>query len=203
MSEITDEMTCLVCGSKKPRVKGKQWCLCSRECRLKRKMDYYRKVHPLDNSPVTCRWCGKEFVPASFVRYKQRYCSPKCKAKGYADSVKRFLILHPDYNKNRTPYYREHRKKTKWGGNWWKALERDSHACQICGSTKKVLVHHLDNEGEKRGCNHLMENLVTLCWDCHKGVHGVSLVRLSGQWFITGKIFNRMGITVSPPLFLP
>lgn len=33
---------------------------------------------PVDNPPVPCRMCGKEFVPVAHGRYVQRFCSQTC-----------------------------------------------------------------------------------------------------------------------------
>ena len=59
---------------------------------------------------------------------------------------------------------------------YWKgkklALKRDKYKCRLCG--KKVTVgvdnhcHHIDGNSD----NHRLENLVTLCMDCHYHIYG-------------------------------
>jgi hypothetical protein len=56
-----------------------------------------------------------------------------------------------------------------FGGNGLRvrALERDKHTCQKCGSTEKLEVHHIDENPD----NNVIENLVTLCQICHRSHH--------------------------------
>lgn len=69
----------------------------------------------------------------------------------------------------------------EYGADWtkdlrWRVRERDGHRCVICGTEGtyekgnyyRLCVHHVD--GDKG--NSIMGNLVTLCWECHEGVHG-------------------------------
>ncbi len=200
MDDIGTIKTCLICGKQADRGTGRRWYICSRECWLKRKQQLWAKYHPVDITPIKCHWCGKDFVPHRLIRYKAKYCSVECKSKGVYRNRKKFYALHPEYNKRRTPYFRELRKKQKWGGNWWGGLERDGHKCRICGSARKIQVHHLDNEGEKHANNHAMGNLLTVCGQCHKDIHGISLIQLNGEWRLTGRIFSKLRLDSSPPL---
>lgn len=47
--------------------------------------------------------------------------------------------------------------------------ERDNHACQICGSTKDLHVHHMS--GYNLIPNEPISCLITLCNVCHKAWH--------------------------------
>jgi hypothetical protein len=63
--------------------------------------------------------------------------------------------------------------KTKY----WKKVramvfKRDNKTCQKCGSKKKIQAHHLTYENHKNELNHL-EDLITLCEDCHKKEHNL------------------------------
>lgn len=49
------------------------------------------------------------------------------------------------------------------------ALDRDSHTCQQCGSTSRLEVHHW--EPYFISFDNSLDNLVTLCKDCHKEKH--------------------------------
>lgn len=44
--------------------------------------------------------------------------------------------------------------------------ERDGHACQRCGATERLQVHHV--RGVARGGKHEASNLIVLCADCHR-----------------------------------
>ncbi len=48
-------------------------------------------------------------------------------------------------------------------------LERDGWRCQSCGSRAGLEVHHIrprSNLGHDAE-----ENLITLCWECHRQIH--------------------------------
>ena len=46
-------------------------------------------------------------------------------------------------------------------------LERDDYMCVMCGSVKKLNIHHID----KNSKNNSIRNLVTLCHKCHMFAH--------------------------------
>ena len=196
---------CLVCGSIELKLvkRGNPKFLCSPTCKKKRKADKWRKDHPLNTSPINCGWCTNEFVPHPLVRYKARYCSIQCRRKGYSERIKEFYKRHP---RKKAEYNRDARQQKKWNGNWYKALQRDNFTCQFCGISGEqntlhrriILVHHLDGEGEKQGKNHSLDNLITSCYDCHEGLHGISLLKIDGQWWIKSKIFKHFDFTSLP-----
>lgn len=51
-------------------------------------------------------------------------------------------------------------------------LERDNHTCQFCGSKENCQVHHLVPFSKDNGLALDETNGLTLCEDCHRGVHG-------------------------------
>jgi len=65
-----------------------------------------------------------------------------------------------------------------FGGNRIKVLERDNYTCQVCGKNKEdgkiIVVHHKDETGwakKKPEKNNSMNNLISLCVQCHMGIH--------------------------------
>lgn len=48
-------------------------------------------------------------------------------------------------------------------------LARDNHRCVDCGSTEKLSLHH--RRPQRDGGPYRKNNLVTLCWGCHKKRH--------------------------------
>jgi hypothetical protein len=63
-----------------------------------------------------------------------------------------------------------------FGGNRTKVLERDNYTCQSCGlkteDGKTIVVHHKDRTGfGKKNKNNNMDNLITLCVQCHLKTH--------------------------------
>lgn len=51
---------------------------------------------------------------------------------------------------------------------------RDGFRCAICDSADGIQVHHVQWRG--RGGSSEMFNLITLCWRCHGGAHGATLI---------------------------
>ena len=49
-------------------------------------------------------------------------------------------------------------------------LRRDGWCCQLCGSISNLEVHH--REFRSHGGADDERNLITLCFDCHRSVHG-------------------------------
>jgi 5-methylcytosine-specific restriction endonuclease McrA len=54
---------------------------------------------------------------------------------------------------------------TEWKPQRRKALERDGHACVLCGGKDKVNVHH--KNPFRYSQSHALENLISLCRSCH------------------------------------
>jgi len=51
-------------------------------------------------------------------------------------------------------------------------LIRDSWRCQICGSMRRLDVHH--QTFRSHGAEHSEQNLITLFRTCHSSLHGVA-----------------------------
>ena len=51
-----------------------------------------------------------------------------------------------------------------------RVLRRDSWRCQECGSMQNLHVHHMKRRSQLGGDE--MNNLITLCADCHRKCHG-------------------------------
>jgi hypothetical protein len=73
-----------------------------------------------------------------------------------------------------------------FGGNWYKVYERDGGICQMCGSIKNIMVHHIDGNGAGKlnpeEKNNGMSNLVLLCKSCHAKIH--RLGRKKSEWSV-------------------
>ena len=57
----------------------------------------------------------------------------------------------------------------EWGWVREEALDRDSHECQECHATECLQVHHI--VPVCMGGDSSLENVITLCVICHRGVH--------------------------------
>ena len=100
-----------------------------------------------------CLHCGKHYDPSTGVRNR---CGPCGRAYDQRHSVERRA-----------------RNSAKWQRARAVARERDGERCRECGSTDKLEVHHIKPLAE-RGDKYELENLVTLCHDCHVRVGGRS-----------------------------
>ncbi len=60
-------------------------------------------------------------------------------------------------------------------------LERDNGICQSCGR-QGANIHHIVPAGIGRKRIHAIENLITLCLDCHSGAHSSKEMR---EWTYT------------------
>ena len=52
-----------------------------------------------------------------------------------------------------------------------KTLKRDNFKCVVCRSNKRIVAHHLDGFDKHKDKRFDLDNLVTLCGDCHKEFH--------------------------------
>lgn len=64
--------------------------------------------------------------------------------------------------------YRKYRETDKYKQKKEQVLRRDGLQCQLCGTGKNLLVHHITY---RRLGNEPLEDLITLCENCHKAVH--------------------------------
>jgi len=146
---------CIECNS--PAVVGRRKCkyhlqIDAQESKEKRK---YRIEQNL------CFVCGKKSLPNK-VR-----CA-ECSKKSNEQSLQRYHKLSA---KERYKLRQARNDIERFGGNRLKTLQRDNFQCQICHTTKSLLVHHIDNTGKdviKTGNpNNDLSNLITLCKICH------------------------------------
>jgi len=88
-------------------------------------------------------------------------------------------------SKTRVAAHRERKKKTeqhipaiethvnnkRYGGNYYKAFNRDDGKCSICGDISKLYMHHVIAYDDNNDDTLRLENLVTLCPSCHSTLH--------------------------------
>ena len=162
----------------------KQYCeRCGKEIEITNNRNYKRKYcsdcmligraeTQRNRIKTNCAYCGKELfvTPSVYNSYKHHYCDVKCMAKYFAEH----------YSGENSPTYKN--GKRHYQGNWKQArearLEIDKHICQICGKTEEenkrsLDVHHIKSyhDFEDKIEANQIDNLVSLCTDCHRFVH--------------------------------
>jgi hypothetical protein len=68
--------------------------------------------------------------------------------------------------------YQEFLNSKYWGDVRQKVLKRDNFQCVVCHTKKNLRIHHM--EYRHHGYEHrFLNDLTTVCNDCHKIVHGI------------------------------
>lgn len=68
-------------------------------------------------------------------------------------------------------------------------FERDGYHCRVCNNTKGLHPHHI--KYKNAGGEDTLENLLTVCWICHRAIHdgflkcGVGWVDGKADWVFT------------------
>lgn len=133
------------------------------------------KDHARYNSvEIECANCGEpmEIPKSRFESTERTCCSKECDAEHRREWLK---------GENH-PMWKGGSKQWEYYGSDWQqkrkeALERDGFACQDCGDTENLHVHHIQPRrtfDETEEANKL-QNLVVLCQTCHKKWEGLWL----------------------------
>lgn len=72
-------------------------------------------------------------------------------------------------------WYHKKPDMSKLNGNVRKRIKQRDGGCVECNATEDLTVHHIIPLSD--GGTHHESNLVTLCLDCHKELHGVRCER--------------------------
>ena len=125
---------------------------------------------------VLCKYCGKYFIPKNDIVDRRvsvlngyasgdqyLYCSENCKLScPIFGQVKYPKGFKKQSSREVNPLIRQ------------MCFERDNWECQICGkSTDEVQLHchHIEGYTQNPRLGNDIENVITLCKDCHKYVH--------------------------------
>ena len=177
---------CIVCGKK---FKSDKWhprqVTCSVWCNAKKQQTKGRaKRKSLRPETKHCTKCGKKYIPNKFAWRVSKYCV-ECRKIALHENAKRYRWKNP-----RLPGYHY---RTKWNGNWLRAMERDKEICQVCGkkaSKETLLVHHLDGSGETGNPNHKLDNLQVQCFSCHSKIHKFSFLMTEDTIYLNSLLFE-------------
>ena len=130
---------------------------------------------------TVCKKCGRRFHPTStsaFARVyalegrdnvkgeRHLYCSRQCKER--CEIYGKNPMIHGDYrlrysDNDIPPETRQAIKNA--------VKRRDDHTCVKCGTREFLEVHHVTPKAVDPFYVNDMDNLITLCYDCHKQAH--------------------------------
>ena len=115
-----------------------------------------------------CLKCGGQ-IPAH--KYKNaKYCSDRCRGAyiAYLHAIRTGRIKNPGVGSGGAQWgENNHMYRTGIGTFRKRALKHYGNICNRCMSTKKLEVHHIDEDRT----NNQIENLEVLCKKCHKDHH--------------------------------
>ena len=110
---------------------------------------------------------------------KQKYLDSSKKWK--QDNKERVKSQKDEWLKKNPEKRAEYRDNILFGGNSQAVLERDNFECQECGMTQeqhiiifgtRLAIHHKDGNGRRNpNPNNDIDNLLTMCHDCHTRLH--------------------------------
>jgi len=120
-----------------------------------------------------CLNCGAKFEG----RGNQRYCCNDCRTEARAEQVRQAHRNEtvrrgglPDVGKGG---FQWGERNPKWNGGTqtYRDIAKGEYgeACGLCGSTRHVRAHHIDENRR----NNNPDNLIMLCQSCHRSVHAL------------------------------
>lgn len=167
---------------------------------IKKKMDS-RRVYRRNRRQRKTRYRKSRFLNRRNSIKKDRYCPTiVSKFHGHEREIEFCKKILPISDKNiilevsqfdtqlmEKPWLQEHKWAYQRGVNYGyanareHALVRDKYTCQCCGKKNcRVEVHHIKFRSD--GGSDTLENLITLCEDCHKAIHlGKIELKLKGK----------------------
>lgn len=121
-------------------------------------------------STLRCTECERLFTYRAGVKSR----CPDCSAAHSVKSARGWLAANPD--KLRT-YRKTAKENYYYRGNRQAAFDRDGRKCVKCGSTERIVLHHIDGRGKgvpRLQQNHALDNLICLCPSCHSNLHRIT-----------------------------
>lgn len=89
----------------------------------------------------------------------------------YCESLKPIIERYTSEGRQAKTFYNEYIKSPAWSAKRRQVLIRDDYRCFDCGTSTRLQVHHINYEHLG---NEPLEDLITLCTDCHTQRHDES-----------------------------
>lgn len=115
-------------------------------------------------NPIHCSVCNKVFIPSN---PRNHLCSDECRHEWDLQHGKNRTYCNGVYIKHGYNQKKENNNNWKGGTEYRSLVTVDK--CEVCGSTKNLLVHHIDHNRR----HNYKENLMVLCKRCHQNHHCV------------------------------
>lgn len=114
---------------------------------------------------LTCEWCGEWYTRHAAQAESSRFCSQRCNGEWYSENR----------SGENSPHWKGGSSDEQYGTNWEtyreKALQRDGRQCTRCGSSENESLHVHHKLPLAEGGTNDLDNLLTLCQECHHRVH--------------------------------
>ena len=159
-------------------------CLKKRRDRTRQRVD--SGLCPKCNQPaqtgyVSCKNCRIRDAKRADALRKTRRAALLCILCGKNHIEPPYTICEPCRIKKRK---REGNYRLD-GGNREAIIIRDNSACQLCGDSSHLRVHHIDGTGHTDHANHDYDNLITICRACHHHLHAIARFCTDTKLFLT------------------
>ena len=115
-----------------------------------------------------------------------RYAFDEDYSEKLRTSAKKFYQEKVKPDPARAELHRKHTSENmrtfRTAPGWREVFERDGENCTICGSTRRLGIHHKDGMGSTiplESRNNALDNLVLICQSCHMKIHAPYKERLN------------------------
>lgn len=123
-------------------------------------------------------WCKKCYGLS--MRYSQNYCLI-CNKEILYNSTLCLLCHNKNQFKGKTTERNRFNNNKKWQELREFCFKRDNYTCQNCGDknykgrgkTIRIEAHHIKNWSDYKDLRLDPDNIITLCYNCHKQVHSI------------------------------
>ena len=105
------------------------------------------------------------------VKTEKRLYNKYALCKG--DELEAMQLFHSKRNGRTYVDYREYIESDEWSKKRLARVKMDGYKCQMCGTAKNLVVHHITYD---RLGHESLDDLITLCHNCHEKIHSVDIV---------------------------
>lgn len=186
------EVECAWCGESIRRsryfIERSEKLFCGAGCRHEYQREHWQgEGHPsFDRAEVECAWCGATHLrKQSMVGFERHYCDYECQA-AWQSASEEWRVRNSGENAPQWKGGYTYDRGTDWPALRASTLEEYDYTCQGCGVTDDdhreehgvgLDIHHIRpvTEFDEPADADTVDNLVPLCWGCHREWEGIPL----------------------------